>query len=94
MKTFKTTVATGAHLRMWGYESFLVPEALHFALMPHCSMDSIWNALASQDKYPSQGSSKCILANSEKLFRALAFLFLFILHLLEQQNLIKKLGET
>lgn len=38
---FKTIVATGAHLWIWGYAVFPVSEALPLALMPRCCMDCV-----------------------------------------------------
>lgn len=84
---FKTVVAVGAHLQMqiWGCAAFSVFEALLFFFIPLLLYGL--HILGAQDKYRSQGSSKCILANNEKLLRAPAFLLLFILYLREQQNL-------
>lgn len=75
---FKTIVAMGTHLQIWGCAGFSVTVALPFSLNTLLYGAHI---LGSWDKYPSQGSSKNILANNEKLLRAPAFLLPFILHL-------------
>lgn len=76
---FKTIVAMGTHLQIWGYAAFSVTVAPPFSLITLMLYGV--HILGSQDKYPSQGSSKNILANNEKLLRAPAFLLPFILHL-------------